>query len=667
MKRLATPLAAIAIFLLNVLLNWPLFLPGELPFRGSIENGYISTARFVANHPNPWGWNPFQYCGIPTRFLYVPVLPYLTAALAHLMPHVDLAHIYRTVVSLATCAGPVTAFFFALHFTRSRRWSLVAALVYSLLSPSYGLFPDVEKDRGIVQLPWRIQVLAKYGEGPHNTVLALMPLVLLALWLAARRRGYPLVLVAAMLLAATPLVNWVGAFALAIACVLLLAASLGEPDFVYWRVCAAGGLGYLLACFWLTPSFIRTIVFNWPTDSFAYHFDKPQQWLVGGMVVGLVVIRLLFRLFRGSFYLCLVTMGAFTFGWIASAFYLYGLDTIPESRRYAIEFELFLALTLMEAGRLAMRSTNSTVRLCAMGAGGMLLLAGAPQLWAYTTQGWAAWAPAPREPSIEFHLAHWMTEHPPEGRVFASGGLRFRLNSWFDLAQVGGGFETGLPNRMPWDLAYHVRTAKDARLGHETADALLELKALNTQYVVIDGPKSREYYRDYVRPERLAAALQPVYHEEDDTIYGLPPRPLANLVSRDELPGEDGAAHPWVLERYIAAEEDTARPALRAAWVGTTVLKIDGAAPAGRLVAVRVNADPGWHAMEDGHEIPVETDKLGFMVLAPAAGAATHIELQYRSTAEPRIMAAISVLTWIAALAALIIIWRKPLALPTTN
>ena len=227
MKRLATPLAAIAIFLLNVLLNWPLFLPGELPFRGSIENGYISTARFVANHPNPWGWNPFQYCGIPTRFLYVPVLPYLTAALAHLMPRVDLAHIYRTVVSLATCAGPVTAFFFALHFTRSRRWSLVAALVYSLLSPSYGLFPDVEKDRGIVQLPWRIQVLAKYGEGPHNTVLALMPLVLLALWLAARRRGYPLVLVAAMLLAATPLVNWVGAFALAIACVLLLAASLG--------------------------------------------------------------------------------------------------------------------------------------------------------------------------------------------------------------------------------------------------------------------------------------------------------------------------------------------------------------------------------------------------------------------------------------------------------
>src|SRR5438132_6047731 len=29
---------------------------------------------------------------------------------------------------------------------------------------------------------WRIQVLAKYGEGPHNTGLTLLPLALMALW-----------------------------------------------------------------------------------------------------------------------------------------------------------------------------------------------------------------------------------------------------------------------------------------------------------------------------------------------------------------------------------------------------------------------------------------------------------------------------------------------------
>jgi hypothetical protein len=665
-KRLATPLLALAIFLLNVCLNAPLFMPGELPFRGSIEGGYVAIARFISAHPNPWGWDPFQYCGIPTRFLYVPALPYLTAFLAHVLPHVPLAFIYRVIVSAMTCLGPVTAFFFALYFTGSRRWPLVAALVYGFLSPSYGLFPAVEKDRGIVQLPWRVQVLAKYGEGPHNTALALLPLVLLGLWWAGRRRGYPSILVAALLLAITPLVNWVGAFALAIACMVLLVAALGEPGFRAWRVFAAAGLAYLLACFWLTPTFIKTIVFNWPTDSFAYHFGTPQRWLVAGLASSVLLIRLLFRWWGGSFYLRLVTLAAFTFGFIATVFYIYGLDTIPESRRYAIEFELFLALAVVEAIRLAAHHPNQTVRLCAIGTAAAALLAGTPQLWAYATQGWRRWAPAPLEESIEYHLARWMAEHPPEGRVFATGGMRFRMNSWFDIPQVGGGFETGLQNRVPWDLAYHIRTGRGMRPGRETQDALLELKAMGTEYVVVHGPQSREYYRDFVRPERVAAALPAVYREEDDAIYALPARPLAHLVSPGELPGKDAPAHPWVLEPYIAALEDSARPALQTRWVGTDTLSIDGAAPPGRLVAVRVNADPGWRAFQDGRAIPIEIDNLGFMALRPDAAAATHIELHYRATAEPRIMAAVSALCWVATLAALFL-WRKPLASPTTK
>jgi hypothetical protein len=478
--------------------------------------------------------------------------------------------------------------------------------------------------------------------------------------------GYPPILVAALLLAVTPLVNWVGAFALAIACVVLLVAALGEPGFRAWRVFASAGLAYLLACFWLTPTFIKTIVFNWPTDSFAYQFGAPQRWLVAGLALSVLILRLLFRWLGGSFYLRFVTLAAFTFGFIATVFYIYGLDTIPESRRYAIEFELFLALGVVEAIRLAMRHPNQTVRLCAIGTAGAALLAGTPQLWAYATQGWSRWAPAPLEESIEYHLARWMDRHPPQGRVFASGGMRFRMNSWFDIPQVGGGFDTGLQNRVPWDLAYHIRTAKGLRPGRETQDTLLELKAMGTEYVVVHSPKSREYYRDFVRPERVAAALAAVYHEEDDTIYALPARPLAHLVSPEELPGKDAPTRPWVLDSYIAALEDPARPALQTRWFGADTLVIEGVTPPDRLVPVRVNADPGWQALQNGRAIPIQTDNLGFMVLRPAAAAATHIELHYRATAEPRLMAALSALSWIAALAALFL-WRKPLASPTTN
>ena len=322
-------------------------------------------------------------------------------------------------------------------------------------------------------------------------------------------------------------------------------------------------------------------------------------------------------------------------------FYIYGVDTIPESRRYAIEFEFFLALALVESLRLTLHSSNQTVRMCAIGSAGVLLLTGLPQLWAYETQGWQPWLPLRPETTIEFQLARWIAQHPPEGRVFASGGLRFRLDSWFDMQQVGGGFETGLRNRVPVDLARGVLAG---------GDPLMALKALGAEYVVVHGPKSREYYRDFVRPERMAAVLQPVYHTEDDTIYALPPRPLAHLMRPEEIPDSDPREHHEALTRYVAAIEDPSRPALRSQWIGTSTLAVAGAAPPGGLVAIQVNADPGWRATQDGHEISITADQLGFVVLHPTPAAATRIELRFRGTIEQRIMAVVSALAWLACL-----------------
>jgi hypothetical protein len=281
-------------------------------------------------------------------------------------------------------------------------------------------------------------------------------------------------------------------------------------------------------------------------------------------------------------------------------------------------------------------------------------------------QGWSLWKPAPREDSIEYHLARWMAGHPPEGRVFASGGLRFRMNSWFDIPQVGGGFETGLQNRIPWDLSYRVRTAHDLPAGRETADTLLMLKAMNTQYVAIHGPQSREYYRDFVRPERISAALPAVYREEDDTIYALPAHPLAFAVSPSELPGREPDKNPQMLEAYIAAMEDAARPALRTTWRDNNTLAIDGTVDSGRAIAVSMNFDPGWHATEDGRAIAMETDNLGFVVLHATPSAAAHVEMRYGVGAEPRLASAVSALAWMGAVAGLFL-WRKRSVSATTN
>lgn len=649
MKRLVTPLMAFGIFVLNVLLNAPVFMQGDLPFRESIEGGYVGMARFISQHPNPWGWNPLPYCGLPTQFMYVPGVPYVSALFIHLLPNVPPDAVYRTIVGLMTCLGPVTLFFFALYFTGNRKWSFATAIGYTLLSPSYTLFPAVEKDRGIAQISWHMKVLAKYGEGPHNSGLTILPLALIGLWRAAKGRGYRLLLASALLLAAIPLTNWVAAFGLAISSLLLLLAAWDEPEFEWQRALIAAGLAYLLACFWLTPSFVTNILFNWPVDSYGYHVRERQTLSLVGMIVGVVLIRLLFRYLKGSFYFCFVSMGTFVFGWIASIYYLYGTDTVPESHRYAIEFELFFALAFMEACRLTLRSSNGTIRMCAMGTIGVMLLVGAPQVGAYVTQGWDSWAPSPPEKTVEYKIAQWISQHPPAGRVLATGGMRFRLNTWFDIPQIGGGFETGLANRVPVDVAYHIRVGGGPWQGHEVEETMLELKAMGTEYVVIHGPKSREFYRDFFRQERITKNLKPVFHTEDDTIYSLPFHSLAHVMRPDELPEADVVYHPNALLKYVAAIDDTARPQLTAQWARMDTLEVSGPVPQDDVVAVQVSHDSGWQATQDGHPIEVAEDRMGFIVLHPSPATATHIQLHYRGTFEQKAMAGLCLLAWVGA------------------
>ncbi|MGH9720479.1 MAG: hypothetical protein ACRD8O_09715, partial [Bryobacteraceae bacterium] len=534
MKLLSAPNVAIAasLFVLNVALNAPLFEAGETRFRDSIEGGYASMARFVAAHPNPWGWNPTQYCGLPTQFTYVPGLPYLAALFIRLLPGAPPEHVYRVVAATLACLGPSTVFLALVVFTGSRWWSLAAAVAYTLFSPLYGLIPTVDRDRGGgVHLPWRLLVLVKYGEGPHNAGLTLIPLALAALWTAARNSRFAHVLVAAALVAAVALTNWVAALALAFCCAMLLLATLGThalTGFRASRAFAAAGLAYGLACFWLTPSFIKTIAFNWPTDAFNYHLQQQERLLLAGLVVGVVAVRLLFQwLFPGEVWLCFLGLCFFGFAWVVEWFYSAGVAPIPESRRYALELEMFLILFVVEVFRRLWIRGTIVSRASATAAAAVMMAAGWNQVSGYARQGDTGRRPAPKEQTIEYRLAKRIADTQPRGRVFASGGLRFRLNSWFDISQFGGGFESGLRNRIPLHFAYQIRTgigSKPARDGHDAAD---QLRALGVEYVVVHGPKSREHYRDYRNPAKFDGVLEVIHREEDDTIYRSPFTSLA--------------------------------------------------------------------------------------------------------------------------------------------
>src|SRR5207237_942858 len=231
------------------LISWPVHRARKVAVVSIVVLVLASSAPcFVSAHPNPFGWDPQQYCALPTQFLYLPGMPYTTAALVHLLRGAQPANIYRILSAILTCLGPVSLFLFALYFTRSRWWALLGALAYSIFSPAYGLLPHLLKDLGQVQLPWRIQVLVKYGEGPHTMGLALLPLALIAVGAVGSLRKYWQVLVAALMLAAIVLTNWIAGLSLAFCCLLLLLSGLRARGLF-----AAGALGSLLACFWLPP------------------------------------------------------------------------------------------------------------------------------------------------------------------------------------------------------------------------------------------------------------------------------------------------------------------------------------------------------------------------------------------------------------------------------
>jgi hypothetical protein len=648
LARFILPIGLLGLFLFNVLLYAPLFSPDERPYRGSIAAGYAGITRFISEHPNPWGWNPQQYAGQPTQFSYPPLIPYTAAAL-HWVSGMEPFQAYRSLIALMACLGPVALAAAFYYFTRSLFWSLLAGFAYTFCSPAYGLFKSIDADRGLYYLPWRLLVLMKYGEGPHVAGLTMLPLILAAVHRATQKPGFRALFVAALAMALAPLTNWLSAFGLTV-CILvyLLARPAG-----WKRVLLAGVLGYGLACFWLTPEYVGTTLFNWPKDSYGYQVEQSHWPLYLGLGGVLALLKLLMWRARADSFLQFTSFGFATFLWIAGGFYLYQRDTIPESRRYSLEFELFLFLAVFAWLYTAWRSKEWVDKACVGLA--LVALAGAcvPQAQKTFARSYEKWGITDREKSLEYRLAKWLNEAKPKGRVFASGGLRFRLNAWFPLAQVGGTFESGLRERQAVTVFYQVRTGAASQPGEaESLDAIWELTAMGTEYVVIHGTGSEEYYKDFKNPLKLMNYAPVVYRlGEHDWVHQLPFRSMAFLVRPDELPVN---FYKEALPVFYAAQTNPARATLRFVEETPSRYLIEGPVEQGFEVSVLMNYDPGWRARQGGREVVVARNNLGLMQLRPAAGGEP-IQLEYVGTWQQRVFAGLSLLVWAGCLWGL---WR---------
>ena len=212
---LATAVLILPLFRINYLDNWM-----------SIEGTFISNARYIRDHwPHP-AWHALWYCGTRFDYTYAPGTPY-AAAMASMLFHVDPAHGYHIYIAFMYCLGISGIYYLVRTGTGSRGYAWVAACGGAVLSPVFAFLKQYRQD-SLNWTPERLNVLVKWGEGPHMCALSFILFALAFSMLAFRGARRWTIAAASICYALVVLNDLYGALALAIFFPLLVWSQRGS-------------------------------------------------------------------------------------------------------------------------------------------------------------------------------------------------------------------------------------------------------------------------------------------------------------------------------------------------------------------------------------------------------------------------------------------------------
>ena len=624
------------LFAVNVWIAHRLFALEFTPLQSN-EAAFIAISRFFHDHWNDLRWFPWFDAGMPIENAYQPVLPGLTAILAGLT-RLSMGRAYHVVLALAYCLGPVALFWFVLDWSASVAMGFLGGLFYSLISPAAMLIPKV---RGLSGGPWtaqRLFNLVYFGEDPHILALTLLPVALLFLRRAIERRDRRSFAGAVISCSAVVMTNAFGAPVLALgALCIVLALRRGIP-----MVVATGVVAWCWSSPWLPPSLIETIRSNAWTARGQYDGSLPAYVAVGmGLLAFAALWAATMRLassFERFVWLFALAMCAFPV-----AFYWKGITLVPQPHRYQLELEMGLCLL---AGTLSWRLIHS----------GRILrwvsIAGLAVLVFHQTRGYLNFAHALIKPldirkSVEYKATRWIDQNLPGQRAMVSGDAAWVFNVFSDNPQLSSGHEPTAPNFIQQIAVYQIYSGTNAGAGDADV-ALIWLKAFGNQAVTVPGADSREAYKPFNNPDKFAGILPVLWHEDGDTIYGIPQRsrslahvvPAESVVLRRPVNGLD--VEP--LRPYVEALDDPALPLMELKWEGQSKASVTGRMMPGEVLSVQENYDPGWHARVQGKLRPVRSDGLGLLVVDTGCSGECRVELSFGLTRDAWICRVLSLM-----------------------
>jgi len=619
-SRAVLLLDLLLVFLFTAVLIKPLFRAKYLERWDSIESTFIGDARFLRDHwPHPQ-WQPLWYCGTRYDYIYPPALRYGTALLSRVWIPVKAYHIYT---ALLYCLGIAGVYFLVRVMSGSRGAAWLAAAASALVSPAFALIPVVRAD-SLHLTPWRLWVLVRYGEGPHISAVALLPIALAFAWLGLQRRRPASLAAAALFCALVALTNFYGATALAIFYPILVWSVwvTSRDNHVLLRAAAIPVLTYGLSAFWLTPSYLRITIENLQWVSAPGNRWSMVLLLAAAALFLLVSLRAASGEPRRAYTVfvsgCLLFLGLNVLG-----HFYFDFRVIGEPGRLVPELDLALILAGTEAlrGLWSLRSKSPSHVRVARALVLVMVLYGAWVARYYVRHAWELY---PRELDyrnrLEYRMSNWIAGRLPQGRTMVAGSIRFWWDTWHDLAETGGGSEQGVLN------PYVIPAQWELTMGSNPETAVRWLTALGADAVIVSDQHSQELFHDYHFPYKFNGVLPVLYDDhQGNVIYQVPRRypSLARVVDTARLRVLEPLTPQTNLEAvraYTAVIEEGPYSPATTAWDGTDGMRIHARVAQGQCIVVQVTYDAAWHAYLDGRELPVHKDALDFGVIDAPPG-----------------------------------------------
>jgi hypothetical protein len=647
--RGAGAVAAATLFLLNIWICWRLLRFEYTRQFSSVEGFFIAMARYISTHWGGFSWWPLWHCGMPYQDTYVPLLHLVVAAVAS-MTKMPAARAYHVVTGIAYSLGAVMLFPMARRLGASRGAAFLAALFYSLFSPSALLQTAVAQDIGGWYNCRRLQVLTVYGEGPHVTSLALLPLVILTLQYAAEARTRRSLALAALAMATLFLTNVPGSMGTGLAVFCWIAVQPAGRWARAWAIAAcAFALAYAIACYGAPPSSVATVLGNvGPMHSGFWFAMHTSPFLLPGAL--LVAAGLGFAL-RWSRLPLFARFGLLYFGLLAAIVltaHAPRFELLPQAARLHLEMEIPACLLL---GGLAWWLYAHSSRWLKPALAVLAMVAAAVQIGNYHAWTRLQIRKADLETRSEYTSARWLDTNLRGQRVYATGSDGFWLNAFTDLPQVQGCCEQGISMPVLRAAPYVIGLAVNPEL---TRLGVTYLEVLGAQALVASGPQSTDEYRGIQSPERYQAMLPVLHYERGDTIYGVPQRnaSLAHVLRPGEAPAVRASQEAAVtdLVRYAAAIEDNSRPAADFQWSGPDKARIHATLRRDDLVSVQIGWFPGWKAVTNDHPRSISADGMGFILIRPECAGDCEITLTWTGPPDLKLCA------WISGVAILLVV-----------